>query len=93
MNRAYVIFNTLNGMAANVAQTLQYKPGVIMVDIMEDQPIVIMVVQSRSRQKLAELTVRAAASVEKMTEGMQLMAARPNISHQNATLAMAYRNN
>jgi hypothetical protein len=80
MYRAYVLFNVKTGMLEKATQTLESKTGVAMVDILEDQPAIMMVIQARSRQKLAGLTVKAIVSVESLTEGMLLMPAR-DISH------------
>ncbi len=93
MNRAYVLFNTLSGNIEEVAKILQQKTGVIMVDIIEDQPAVIIVVQAHSRKRLAELTVKAVASVESITDEVQLLPARSNKNHNAAAQAIFYRRN
>ena len=86
MNRAYVIIDVQQDMTERVALTLSTRDGVILVDIVEDKPEVIMVVQAKSRQKLAELTIRALTSVESFTEVLQLMPARSNINHEAAAM-------
>jgi len=63
----------MDGKADQVAQTLRDKVGVKMVDVLEGPPNVIVMIQARDRQRLAELTNRALASVDNLTEGVQLL--------------------
>jgi hypothetical protein len=56
-----------------MAQTLRGKAGVQMIDVLEGSPNVIMVLQARSRQQLAEFTNQALLSVEPMTENLQVL--------------------
>ena len=94
MNRAYVIIKVQQDMTERVALTLSNIGGVILVDIMEDEPdIIIIVVQAKNRQQLAELTVRAVKSVESFTEDVQLMPARSNINHEAAATILTSNNN
>lgn len=76
MYRVYVLFDVKPDMLIKVLQVLVHKAGVIMADILAEQPAVLIVVQARSRRKLADLTIKAIASVENITEGMQLMPTR-----------------
>ena len=71
--RAYVLLDAVEGKAHEVAQTLRNKPGVKMVDLLEGPPDIIVMLQARSRQKLAELTNKTFASVEKMADTWQLL--------------------
>jgi len=71
--RAYVLLDAVEGKAHEVAQTLRNKPGVNMVDMLEGPPGLIVVMQARTRQRLAELTNKALASVETMTDNWQLL--------------------
>ncbi len=73
--RVYVLVDVAGGYQEEVASVLRCKPGVVMADNVEGQPNVIMVVEAQDRQSLAELTVRALASVEMATGGMHLMPA------------------
>jgi hypothetical protein len=50
--------------------------GVVVADPLEGPPDVMMVVEASDRQKLAELSIQAFASVEAMVEGMQLLPTR-----------------
>jgi hypothetical protein len=71
------MLRTVDGEAEQVARTLRVKPGVVMADLVEGPPDVIMVVEASERRELAELTNWALASVETMTEGVRLLPAQP----------------
>lgn len=87
-NRVYILLNIVDGKAEQAAQVLQGKPGVIIVDVLENLPVVmlenppnvIMMIQAHERRKLAELTIQALASVETMTEHVCLLPARDGLS-------------
>jgi len=71
--RVYVLMDAIEGKAGQVAQMLRDQPGVKMVDLLEGPPDVIVMLQAHSRQKLAELTNRALASVDSMTGDLQVL--------------------
>jgi hypothetical protein len=71
----YVLLEVPWKHSTEVASVLRCKPGVVMADVVEAQPSVIMVVEAQERQKLAELTIQALASVEMVTDGVHLMPA------------------
>jgi hypothetical protein len=73
--RVYVLVDVAGECHEEVASALRCKPGVVMADNVEAQQKVIMVVEAQDRQRLAELTVRALASVETVIEGMHLLPA------------------
>jgi hypothetical protein len=73
--RVYVLVDVAGGHYEEVASVLRCKPGVVMADNVEAQQKVIMVVEAQDRQRLAELTVRALASVEMAIGGMHLVPA------------------
>lgn len=73
--RVYVLVDVAGGCHQEVASALRKKPGVVMADNVEAQQKVIMVVEAQDRQRLAELTVRALASVETAIGEMHLMPA------------------
>ena len=73
--RVYVLVDVAGGYQEEVVSVLRCKPGVVMADNVEAQQKVIMVVEAQNRQRLAELTVRALASVETAIGGMHLMPA------------------
>jgi len=49
---------------------------VVLVNLLEGPPDVIMVVEAPDRHKLAEVTIQALASVETVTDGLCLMPAQ-----------------
>ena len=75
--RVYVLLDIKEGNSKQVAKVLQDKPGIVIADLLEGPPDVIMVVEASDRQKLAELTVQALAVVENMTENFRLLPAVP----------------
>jgi DNA-binding Lrp family transcriptional regulator len=78
--KAYVLLNVVHEKQEQVVRALRGKPGVLMVDVVEGPPDVVVVLRARDRQKLAKLTVQALASVETMTEGLQLLPTRNRLS-------------
>jgi len=74
--KVYVLLDIVGGPSEQVAQALRSRPGVVMVDALEGPPDVIMVIEASDQQKLAELTIRALASVETMTQGLRLLPAQ-----------------
>jgi len=74
--KVYVLLDVMDGKSEEVAQILRGKPGVVKVDQLEGPPEVITVVEAYDRQELADLTMQALASVETMTEGLQLLPTR-----------------
>ena len=73
--RAYMLPDIADGKPGQVVRVLRDKPGVVMADLLEGPPDVIVVVEASERQKLAEFTIQALASVEAMTEDIQLLRA------------------
>ncbi len=76
--RAYVLLDIDNRRVRDAADTLRNARGVRTVDILEGSPNLVIVVQARSRQRLAEITNEALASVESMTENIQLLPVQSN---------------
>lgn len=77
--KAYILLDIVDGKSEQVARVLRGKRGVLMADSLESPPDIIMVVQASDRQKLAELTVQALASVETFTEGLRLLPAKDGL--------------
>ena len=88
VDKVYILLNTVEGKMEQVAQVLQGKPGVMIVDLLESPPVVmlenppnvIMMVQAHERCKLAELTIQALASVETMTEEVHLLPVKDRLN-------------
>jgi hypothetical protein len=78
--KAYVLLNVVHEKQEQVVRALRGKPGVLMVDVVEGPPDVVVVVGARSRQRLAKLAIQALASVETMTEGLQLLPTRDRLN-------------
>ena len=91
MNRLYVLINVQSGTAEKVVESLQKKTGVLLADIVESPPDIILVVQANDNQKLAELTIDALAPVEDMIKELQLLPAQ--VSRFALATPLAYRMN
>jgi len=76
--RVYVLLDVVHGKSAEVVRALQGKPGVIMADIIEGPPDVVMVIEARGRRRLAELTVEILTSIEHMTGDLKVLPVSAN---------------
>jgi hypothetical protein len=81
--KAYVLLNVVHEKQEQVVRALRGKLGVLMVDVVEGPPDVVVVLEARNRQKLAKRTVQALALVETMTEELQLL---PTTGRLNALM-------
>ena len=68
-----MLLDAVEGKAHEVAQTLRNKPGVKIADMPEGPPGLIVVMQTSTHQRRAELTNKALVSVETMTYNWQLL--------------------
>ena len=75
-SRVYVLLDVVEGKSDQVARALQRRAGVRIVDVLEDSPNVIMVIEAGDRHELARLTVQALALVEAMTDDVRLLPAK-----------------
>ena len=73
--KAYVIMDSPSEKTATMVRALRKKPGVVSVDLVEDSPQIILVVEAQERKRLAELTVQAISSADSMPMVMQLVTA------------------
>jgi hypothetical protein len=71
--RVYVLLDVMERRKQQVAHYLLGRRGVLMADITEGKPNVIFVAEAASRQKLAELTMRAIAAIESMIEDFNVL--------------------
>ena len=78
--RVYVLLDIEDSKSEQVAQTLQGKSGVMIVDTLEGPPDVIMVIETSEQGKLVELTMKALESVESMTEDVHLLPAQDGLN-------------
>jgi hypothetical protein len=78
--RAYVLLDITNGKSSQAVEDLRDKPGVLIADLLDGPPDVILVVEAPERQKLADLTNRALASVETVTEDICLLPVQDDLN-------------
>jgi len=78
-DRVYILLDIAYGKAEQVAQVLQESPGVVMADVVEGPPEVIVVMEAAEQERLVKLTIQALASVESMTEHVCLLPARDRL--------------
>ncbi len=78
--RAYVLLDIKDGKLGEVAKVLRAMSGVVLTDILEGPPDIIIAVEASEREKLAEFTVQALASVEDMTEDIRLLPAQDTLN-------------
>jgi hypothetical protein len=71
--RAYLLLNIVQGKSGEAARLLRDEVGVIAVDMLEGPPDIIVLITASGRSTLARLTVRAIASVEALTQDIQLL--------------------
>jgi len=74
--RTYLLLNILEGKSKEAARLLRDGVGVIAVDMLEGPPDIIVLIKASRRSTLARLTVRAIASVEALTQDIQLLPAQ-----------------
>ena len=71
--RVYILLNIMNREVDQAVKTLQEKDGVKTVEMLEGSPNILMMIQARNRTSLASLANHALASVEAITESVQLL--------------------
>lgn len=72
-SKVFVLLDVVEGEPEEVAQMLRGKPGVIMTEVLEGPPDLIIIMEALKRQQLAQLTLQVLASVETMTENISLL--------------------
>ncbi len=71
--RAYVLLQSIGNTRSRVIKTLKQQRGVVAVDPVEGPPDVVLVIEASDRPELASLLMSAMASVQDMTDGLQLL--------------------
>jgi len=71
--RVYILLDIVRGKSVEVIQSLRNRPGVVIADILEGAPDVLLMLEALNRQELTKLTVETMASVENMTENICLL--------------------
>ena len=74
-DRAYILLHVTRGKSGLAARVLRGQDGVRVMDVLEGPPDLMLMIEAAGRQELAELTIQALASVEPMTEGLQVLPA------------------
>ncbi len=80
MERVYVVLNITDGKQSEAVQSLQASPGVQWVDTLEGQWDIITIIEASNRMRLAKQLVRALASVETITEDLEILPAHDGSS-------------
>ena len=75
--RAYVLLQSTGHKRNEAIGILRQQPGVVTVDPVEGPPDIVIVVEAPTRRKLASLLVRAMASVQDLTEDIELLPTQP----------------
>ncbi len=73
MDRVYMILDIIDGKHGEAVQSLQANPGVRWVDVLEGQWDIIIAIEASNRMRLAKHLVRALATVETITEDLQVL--------------------
>ena len=73
--KAYIIMESPTEKTAKLVSTLRNRPGVVTIDVLEDSPQLIMVIEAPERKKLAKLTVQAISAIDSITSVTQLLPA------------------
>ena len=71
--RVYILLDVKKKEVNQAVQTLQDEDGVKTVEVLEGSPNILMMIQARNRTSLANLANHALASVEAITESVQLL--------------------
>jgi hypothetical protein len=71
--RTYVLLKTTGGNLEKAIDIVRRQLGVVSADQVEGPANAIFAVQASDREQLAELTTRAIAAVEDLTEDVQLL--------------------
>lgn len=78
--RVYILLDIVDGRAEQVAQVLRSSLGVVMADVLEGPPGVIIVMEVPERQRLAKLVIEVLTVVEAVTENVRLLPIRDRAS-------------
>lgn len=72
-SRVYVLIDTVEGKAKQVAKILRRQPGITVVDCVEGSPDIVMIAEAEEQQTIARFTVQALASVENLTTDIRFL--------------------
>ena len=90
--RAYVLLRTVQDCAGDAVLVLRRNVGVIAVDRIEGPPDIIVVMEAADRPKLAKAVIKALASVEPITDSVELLPVHDDIESPSTSM-QGYRAN
>jgi len=76
--KIYMLLDILEGKSASTIQHLRSTDGVVVADLLEGHPNVLLVIEAPDRQKLVELIMPVLSSIERVTEDLHLLMTREN---------------
>ena len=77
--KVYVFLDLVNTDSSQLAQTLQGKPGIVEIDVLEGPPSVIMVIEAPERLKAGEYLVGILDTIDGMTENLRVLPVRQSV--------------
>jgi len=77
----YVLIDTIEGKAKQVAKILHGQPGITVVDCVEGPPDIVMMAEAEDQQAMARLTVQAPATVENLTNDIRFLPVTSRTTH------------
>jgi hypothetical protein len=85
--RAYVLLHSAENHRRQAVKILQRQAGVVAADLVEGPPDIVLIIEANDRQELATVLVKAMASVENMTDGLELLPTRARRPGKSKALA------
>jgi hypothetical protein len=74
--RAYVLLRATANHRKQAIRILERQAGVVAVDLVEGPPDIVLVIEAPDRRRLASVLVNAMASVQNVTDGVELLPAQ-----------------
>ncbi len=71
--RAYVFLHSQGDNRNKAARILERQAGVVAVDLVEGPPDIVFVIEAPDRRRLASVLMKAMASIQTMTDGLELL--------------------
>ena len=88
--RVYLLLDIVEGKSAYAIQTVQSKAGVLITDILEGRPDIIVMVEAPNRKRLAELVMPVLSSLDGIVNDVHLLVAQQekpaSASHSTRTM-------
>ena len=82
--RVYVLLRTAQDCAGDALLVLRQNAGVVAVDRIEGSPDIVVVMEAADRPRLAKAVIKALASVELMTDSVDLLPVQDGSSAASA---------